>query len=83
MLVVMGHIAFTMSVCMYVCMYVCGLVRGFFYNIYTCGEQKPIFTNSVKLKFAHIASILRHLESKCFIHLKSLILSHLELLFHI
>ena len=41
------------------------------------------FTNSVKIKFAHITSILTHLESKCFIHLESLIFSHLALFFHI
>ena len=42
-----------------------------------------IFTNSVKIKFAHIASILTHLESKCLIHLESLIFSHLALVVHI
>ena len=40
-----------------------------------------IFTNSVKIKFAHISSILTHLESKCLIHLESLIFSHLALFF--
>ena len=33
-----------------------------------------IFTNSVKIKFAHIASILTHLESKCLIHLSTKLL---------
>ena len=36
-----------------------------------------------KIKFAHIASILTHLESKCLTHLESLIFSHLALFFHI
>ena len=42
-----------------------------------------IFTNSVKIKFAHIALILIHLESKYLRHLESLIFSHLALFFHI
>ena len=46
-------------------------------------HQNLIFTNSVKIKFAHIASILTHLESKYLTHLESLIFSHLALFFHI
>ena len=43
-----------------------------------------VFTNSVKIKFAHISSILTHLESKCFINLESLIFfTLLALFFHI
>ena len=52
-----------------------------FINVIPMVNRKTIFTNSVKIKFAHIASILRYLESKCFMHLESLILSHLELFF--
>ena len=52
-----------------------------FINVIPMVNRKTIFTNSVKIKVVHtcIASILRYLESKCFIHLESLILSHLEL----
>ena len=41
------------------------------------------FTNSVKIKFAHIALIVIQLESKCFIHLESLFFSHVASIFHI
>ena len=44
-------------------------------------NKKQIFTNSNKIKFTHIASILRHLKSKYFIYLESLILSHLDIFF--
>ena len=53
-------------------------LRLIFINFIPMVHRKQIFTNSVKIKFAHVASILKHLESKCYTHLESLSLSHLE-----
>ena len=56
--------------CPYVSTYVCMCV--FFINFIPMVNKKQIFTNGGKIKCVHIASILGHLESKCFIHLESL-----------
>ena len=58
----------TYCLCPYVSTYVCMSV--FCTNIILMLNRKQ---NSVKIKFAYTASILRHLESKCCIHLESLI----------
>ena len=64
---------------MYLRMYVRGLVSScFLINFILMVNKKQIFINGVKMRFAHIASILTHLESKCFTHLESLFFSHLD-----
>ena len=64
------HGAYCLSVCIYEYMYVC--LVFFLINFILMMNTKQIFTTSVNIKFAHTASILRHLESKCFIHLERL-----------
>ena len=67
-IVPMGHIAY---VRLYLRMYV-----YFFDTFMFMVNKKQIFTNSGKIKFAPIGYILRHLVSKCFMHLESLSFSH-------